>query len=216
MPKSRFKLVVFDFDGTLFDCLPHKIKLSLKLISEKTGLTPKEAEKIYYLNDFRVSHIIAGHLGLSEEERREVAKEYLRRKARALTNAKLFAEVETALRKMREAGLKLALVSLAHEGDAQKQLNKIKGFFDEVAFSDPLKKVYVKTPEFLSDVSERLNVAPGEAVFVGDAQQDIEIGKKAGFFTVAREGTLSRKKLEAAGADLIVKDLNELVEFLLK
>lgn len=216
MPKSsRFKLVIFDFDGTLFDSLPVKTRVATQLISEKIGCSPEEARKVY-LDEYRVVSAIDARLNLSERKRREVAREHLQRKAAALKNAKLFPGVESVLGRLKTAGFKLAIVSSAFSGDASRQLNKIRGFFDEIAFSDPVKRVYVKTPEFVEGLAKRLGAKRVETVFIGDTANDVKVSKKAGVFSVARQGTYSRQGLEAAGPDLIVKDLNEFAEFLLK
>jgi phosphoglycolate phosphatase len=58
-----------------------------------------------------------------------------------------------------------------------------------------------------------LGVSPGETVVVGDHPYDILSGKKAGAFAVGiLTGEPSIEDLKNAGADLVLKDLNDLLE----
>lgn len=70
-------------------------------------------------------------------------------------------------------------------------------------------------PEGLLLCLERLGIAAGEAVYVGDSPEDIAMARAAGVFAIGIPGAYpNRAALEAAGADRVVGTLRELTAIL--
>jgi phosphoglycolate phosphatase-like HAD superfamily hydrolase len=70
-------------------------------------------------------------------------------------------------------------------------------------------------PEVVLRCLDELELEPGEAVYVGDSQIDIEAGRAAGLRTVGvLTGASSRETLVAASAEYILESAPELLELL--
>ncbi len=69
-------------------------------------------------------------------------------------------------------------------------------------------------PDGLVACCAQLGVAPADAWMIGDGPQDILAGKAAGCFTVAVPGIAEKERVLAAGPDLVVASLLELVALL--
>ncbi|HKZ46324.1 MAG TPA: HAD-IA family hydrolase, partial [Thermodesulfobacteriota bacterium] len=67
-------------------------------------------------------------------------------------------------------------------------------------------------PDAIEIILRELNASPKETVFIGDSMIDIEAGKKAEVITIgAAYGFRGRQELKAAGADVIIEDIKELI-----
>lgn len=70
-------------------------------------------------------------------------------------------------------------------------------------------------PEPLRVCLERLNVAPDEAVYVGDSPEDVQMAKAAGVFAIAIPGPYPNgEALSAARPDLFATSLVDVLELL--
>ena len=71
-------------------------------------------------------------------------------------------------------------------------------------------------PEPLLVALERLGVAPGECVYVGDSPEDVAMAKAAGAFAIGIPGGFpNRAALTASAPDLLLPSLEAAVEALL-
>ena len=72
-------------------------------------------------------------------------------------------------------------------------------------------------PECLLLSCERLNCLPGQAIYIGDHNRDIEAGRRAGIYTIAAAYGYIEPNDNAHqwGADALVKDSAQLVDILL-
>ncbi len=79
---------------------------------------------------------------------------------------------------------------------------------DEVRFLKP-------DPEGLTKTIERLGLAPGEVLFIGDSRTDIRTAKKVGCpVAVAAQGENTRKEMEPLRPDHLLASLHPLIEIL--
>jgi phosphoglycolate phosphatase len=100
-------------------------------------------------------------------------------------HTRLYPEVETGLKAMREAGLKLACVTNKPHRFAVELLQQygLSGYFDVVLGGDSLPK---KKPDPLPMLTAcaQLQVAPEAAVAIGDSENDALAGRAAGMATL--------------------------------
>ena len=72
-------------------------------------------------------------------------------------------------------------------------------------------------PEGLLRALDRMGVAPGEAAYVGDSPEDVEMARAAGVFSVGIPGGFpNREALVASKPDLLTASLSEAVAALLR
>jgi phosphoglycolate phosphatase-like HAD superfamily hydrolase len=68
-------------------------------------------------------------------------------------------------------------------------------------------------PEGLETALRLMNRSREEACYIGDAPEDIEMGKRAGLLTVGvRSAYPTNWKLKGAGPDIYIESLTELLE----
>ena len=106
--------------------------------------------------------------------------------------AKPYPETTEVLQKLKDKGIKLAIVSNTHQGSVEEVLEKhdLKKYFDEVVLS--YKEGKLKQHGDLYGVAlEKLGVSKDEALVIGDSiETDIEGAKAAGVkgFLIDRRG----------------------------
>lgn len=114
-----------------------------------------------------------------------------------------------------EAGLLTAVVSSSRNAVASLQSAGIRDRFEVivdgvVAAGEGLPGK--PAPDTYLEAARRLGVEPGDAAVVEDAVSGVEAGRLGGFRTVIGIGTGDQvKRLQDAGADLVVTDLSTLL-----
>jgi len=114
------------------------------------------------------------------------------------------------IKKFKEKGLKLAVVSSSYENIVMLVLNNlnIKDYFDVIVTgSDNLKSK--PSPECFLEAAKRLNTAPEECLVIEDAEHGVEAAKSAGMKCV---GFVYPKGYDQdiSKADIIVDDFRKL------
>lgn len=131
-----------------------------------------------------------------------------------------FPNVDTSLARLRDAGLRLAVVTSKRRFSVERDLDSfpdLRGVFDafvtmeDTAEHKPLPAPLLKGLELLDDVS------PERAAYVGDAPFDVAAARAAGVMSVALSwGAFTAEALRAAGPDHLSEDLDSAVDFLLE
>ena len=120
------------------------------------------------------------------------------------------------LEQVRHQGFKTALVSASANAATVLRVTGLVEAFDARVDGEVLAAEGIAgkpSPDSFLEAARRLEVAPERAVVVEDARAGVEAGRSGGFglvVGVARHG--DAESLRAAGADLVVEDLGELVQ----
>ncbi len=200
--------VIFDWSGTLVDDLPAVWKATNFVLAQaqrgEMTLEQFRAEfclpfKNFY--DRHVPHIPLPQLevwfhGSFRESQDSVVP---------LPHARAFLEF------CRRRGLRAFVLSTVHENHFKVQA-KTTGFgeFIERAYVGVLDKRQV-----IHQILEENRLQPGETVFIGDMQHDIETARHGGVYSCAvLTGYNGLEQLRASRPDLIVEHLGELREIL--
>ena len=122
-----------------------------------------------------------------------------------------FPHLDDVLGQLAESGYRLAIITNSSQEIQQRKIDVmgIGPAFDYIAISET---VGVKKPaaEIFHHTLERLGVAPGEAVHVGDnPRSDIMGGKEAGLRTI---WTRSRRWPQGPGTDAVIEEIAQLPE----
>ncbi|WAJ44926.1 HAD family hydrolase [Mycobacterium sp. Aquia_216] len=120
------------------------------------------------------------------------------------------------LRRVANLGLQVVLASSAPE-DELEMLRKVLGCDDVIAAATSSRDVDTAKPEpgIVQVALDRAGVAPGDAVFVGDAVWDAHAAKAAGVPCIGvLSGGIADSELQAAGASPIFADPQDLLDHL--
>jgi phosphoglycolate phosphatase len=218
VPLNAIKAVIFDFDGTLavlnidFSLMREQIfdlvgrygigegaiqeKYLLEIIDEVYEMLwkkdPSGAETFY-----QESHDI-----LHEVEMKAAEK------------GRLIPGAEGTLRKLRENGIKVGIITRNCEDAVRKVFPDINDFCDVFVSRNSVKKVKPH-PDHLTYVMRSLKISGKEAVMVGDHMIDIQAGKRVGMKTIGvLTGRTKKEEFEKARADYVLRDASEVCELL--
>ena len=134
--------------------------------------------------------VILKHLGITRSVRR--LAEEIDRQWFNFSKIYLYPEVKDSLRRLKQIGLKLGVVTGGYELDIEQILPRagLEEFFDVCVGADTTGK-RKPSPEAFKHALKQLEVKPEEAIFVGDSlEQDYFGAQKVGMkaFLIQREG----------------------------
>ena len=213
MNKAPIDLMLFDFDGTLFDSIPSAVSAVQMMLAE-LNYPPKTAEEINRHVGFGEVPLISGSIGTDEPERVKTAMAtYLRHlKGHTIHHISLFPHVKEMLEHFSPKP-KFILSNKSDElmGIILKN-NDLAKYFEKVMGGDtsPCLK---PDPCVINDLLAKKKIDPKRALLVGDMVVDIQTGKNAGIITCGvTYGFDGKEKLQAAKPDYLIDDILKLTE----
>lgn len=209
MDVKNLKAVLFDLDGTLINS--HEIdKLTfIELLKEELGLDVTEKDFGHYTGT-PVPKILMHFT--SEEKAYALTDAWVKHKLNFKGEMDLYPGVLDMLQKLKEAGLKLAIISSQLYEERVKIYSRfdLEKYFDSWITSDQTEHSKPH-PEPVLKTLERLGVAPQEAIMVGDTFNDMEAGRRAGtFIGAALWGFGDKEQIYSYHPDLIFNQVSEL------
>jgi phosphoglycolate phosphatase len=205
-------LIIFDFDGTLGDTRAN-IVLTMRQTLERLGYAQPDEDTIAATIGVPLEKGFEQMLpGISPDDVALCARTYreIFETNRKVLVPKLFPHVKETLEALKKAGLVLTVASsrsskslneFLREMDIAPYISYVLGA-DNVTHAKPHPEPVLKT---MAEMGFRAE----ETLVVGDMPVDILMGKGAGARTCAvTYGNATREELAAAGADVIIDDLN--------
>lgn len=212
------KVIIFDFDGTLCDTRSNIIiafratmeHLGLEMRDEETcgatiGLTLRDGFKSMYpeFDDAKIDYCVETYRQIFAERRKELMPD-------------LFPGVKETLEALRKRGYRMTIATsrltdslmlfMRHHG--------IDHYFEYAVGSDSVTH-HKPHPEPALKTLRELNIAPSEAIMVGDMPVDIAMAHNAGIRAIGVDyGNATREELEAAEADWIVDSITKILEII--
>ena len=212
------KVIIFDFDGTLCDTRSNIIiafratmeHLGLEVRDEETcgatiGLTLCDGFKTMYpdFDDAKIDYCVETYRQIFAERRKELMPD-------------LFPGVKETLEALRKRGYRMTIATsrltdslmlfMRHHG--------IDHYFEYAVGSDSVTH-HKPHPEPALKTLLELNIAPSEAIMVGDMPVDIAMAHNAGIRAIGVDyGNATREELEAAEADWIVDSITKILEII--
>jgi phosphoglycolate phosphatase len=212
------KAVVFDLDGTLIHSAPdlHAALNRLMAMEERRSL--EISEVIRMIGDgvpklvergYRATGELPGRAELDEMTRRFVAD--YENHATDLTT--LFPNVAETLKVLTENQVPMGICTNKPQAASLKVLNHfgLSSFFQAVVGGDQLPGVRKPNPRHLMAALDILNVAPKDAVMIGDSPNDIDVAINAGVTSVAVSFGYRRVPVIEMGATHIIDDFADLI-----
>lgn len=217
---GHFRAVLFDLDGTLVDTAPDMVAV-LQDLQRDHG----QAAISYDVARMSVSN---GALGLiriafpdaDEEQRSDLHQQYLQRyTANVCRRSAVFPGLEALLDRLDAASRPWGIVTNKPARMTDPLLNKL-GLAHRCAciVSGDTLKQRKPHPAPLLHACDLAGFDPKSTVYVGDAERDVEAGRRAGMATIAVSYgyVMADDDPESWGADRIAADTTELLQMILE
>ena len=214
------KAVIFDLDGTItrFNLDYKRVRAEVRRFLAERGL-PHSA---FSLNEsvfdmLRKAEIYMRNSGRSEEEIRRLRGEVFtlvdQYELDAARQTSLLPGARSALKAIRDMGLKMAILTVSGEKPTNHILEslRIRNFFDVVVTRESTPAVK-PNPIHLKTALKLLEVKPSEAVMVGDSERDMKCAREVGVRAIGvLTGISNSEELMRAGADCLATSFTDLV-----
>lgn len=215
-----YKNIIFDLDGTILNTL-EDLAAATNWVCAQHGWPAHEVEEYkYFVGNGApklLSRVVPDGVELTDALHRQLLEEFTRRyNAHKEDKTTVYAGMPQALKRLKEAGITLAVLSNKPHGAAYPVVERYyPGIFDAV--QGALDGLPVKPdPTLLHRLMGELGATEADTLFVGDSNVDIRTAKNGGLTGCGvLWGFRTRAELEAEGADFIAGTPEKLVELIL-
>jgi phosphoglycolate phosphatase len=204
---TRYRLAIFDFDGTLADSLPW-FRASFQDMITRFDLAPVRDDEVEGLRGMSAREIMA-RLNVSMWQLPAIVSDMRKRKLAAAGEISLFAGIPAMLTDLKRQGIKTAIVSSDSEVSVRQVLGPAARLITRF---DCGAAMFGKHWKF-QRVARKLGVKPSETICVGDEIRDIEAAKAAGMDSGAVAwGYALPSALQAAGPTHLFYSVEEMTQ----
>lgn len=203
------KCLLFDWDGTLADSAHLGLAAFQKTFADLGVAFPETIYEATYSPNWYSTYEA---LGLPKEEWQKADELWIQHYGEQ--TAELIEGAAETLLDLHLKGYRLAVVSSGSESRICREIetSPLREVFEAVVCNEHIvnKKPH---PEGLEMALERLHSAANESAYVGDAPEDIEMGKRAGVLTIGvRSSYPSSARLLNASPDIYLESVVELTK----
>ncbi len=210
----KYKLVVFDLDGTLIDAYA-AIAVGINQMLQSLDYPQQKSEVIKRSVGWGVEKLI--HPFVKERDCSKAIEIYLKSQETLLPKmAKLLPGAKEVLKELKEKGCQLAVASNRPFSFSEPLLKKLKiaRYFSLVLCADQINS-YKPNPKILHSIMKKLNIPPEETLYVGDMALDAETGKNASVRTIiVLTGSSTREEVIAVKPFKIIDQISEILSFI--
>lgn len=214
-----FKLVIFDFDGTLADtrkliviCKQETMsEMGIRVLSEEEcastiGLSAATGFKQSYpdMSEEMIDKCVALYRAKFEEKKLEIPPE-------------LFPGVAETLEALKEKGIVCTIASARNSKSLKGFLSimDIEKYFPYTLGGDDTE-LLKPHPEPVLKTLKELGIPAEDTLVVGDMPYDVLMGKNAGTYACGvTYGNSSREELVRSGADYVVDNIQDILNYCL-
>ena len=181
----QFDLIVFDWDGTLFDSTA-LITRCIQAACADLGLTvPTDTQASYVIGMGLVEALQHAAPQLPRERYRELAQRYRMHYLGRQHEIVFFDGTLAMLQSLRERGHRLAVATGKSRQGLDEVLNTsaLRGLFDATRTAD--ETASKPDPKMLYELMAQLQVVPERTLMIGDTTHDLQLAVNAGCASVA-------------------------------
>ena len=204
---TRYRLAIFDFDGTLADSLPW-FRASFQETIARFDLAPVSCEEFEGMRGLSAREIMA-RLKVSMWQLPAIVSDMRKRKLAAASETPLFAGIPAMLTDLQRLGIKTAIVSSDSEASVRQVLGPTASLITRF---DCGAAVFGKHWKFRR-VARKLGAKPSETICIGDEIRDIEAANATGMDSGAVAwGYALPTALQAAGPTHFFNSIEEITQ----
>ncbi|MCB5160332.1 HAD family hydrolase [Marinomonas algarum] len=210
------KLVIFDWDGTLFDSIDNICDCMLKAghLAGAPERSKEDIKNIIGLSLDKAISVVWSELTLSEQK--IIVEHYKKIYVAADQKAPIaYVGVLDVLAQLHEKSIKMAVATgKTRKGlDRAFSLTQTKHYFQASRCAD--EALSKPNPLMLKQLLEELNIKPEDAVMIGDTEYDLNMANNAGIPSVGvTYGAHSKSRLEACQPLALIDCFTELPQIL--
>jgi phosphoglycolate phosphatase len=184
-PSRRFDLIVFDWDGTLFDSTGLIVRCIQAACADVGTDVPSDRDASYVIGLGLADALRHAAPALPRERYRELADRYRRHYMASQHDLVLFEGTLAMLQglKARDHWLGVATGKTRRGLDEALQSAELRGLFDATRTAD--ETAGKPDPLMLLELMRELGSSPERTLMVGDTTHDLQLAKNAGCPSVA-------------------------------
>ncbi|MCV2402812.1 HAD-IA family hydrolase [Marinomonas sp. C2222] len=210
------KLVIFDWDGTLFDSID-KICQSMLHAGELSNAPKREKDDIKNIIGLSLDKAVSTVWPeLSNEAQEEIIEHYKKLYvARDQVPPEAYANVITTLDSLKSKGIIMAVAT----GKTRRGLERVldltdtRNYFQSSRCAD--ETLSKPDPLMLNELLSELAISPEDVVMVGDTEYDLNMAHNAGIRSVGvTYGAHESYRLEACRPYALINNFDELIDVL--
>lgn len=165
----NYRLIIFDFDGTLADSFPYFLK-TLNVLAEIYHFKKIEPDKVENLRGMTVRQMMK-IAGMPAWKMPVVANTFIKMMARDIDQIHLFGGISDLLQQLSAQGVELAIVSSNSEENIRRVLGTANASL--IRYYGCGTSVFGKQSKFRK-VMKKSGFLPAEILCIGDEVRDIE------------------------------------------
>ena len=171
----RYRLAIFDFDGTLADSFPFFISV-FNRIADEHGFRRIEHAHVERLRHFGTREMMR-HVGMPAWKLPLAAASFKTLMRENADQVRLFPQVDHALRELARGNVELTIVSSNAEDNVRQVLGpELAPLISQYECG---MSIFGKTAR-IRKVLKRAATAPGAALYIGDQTTDADAARRAG------------------------------------
>lgn len=213
----KYKLVIFDLDGTILDTL-EDLALTMNHVLKLHGMPERTDDEIRLFTGNGIRNLIENSAADGTDSKiidRMFDDFNTYYKEHCYDHTGPYEGISECMDRLKNDGCMIAVVS--NKADYAVQALCDRFFPGEFDFAVGEKEGVRRKPcpDSVLHVLEKLSVEKGQSVYIGDSEVDIKTAANAGIDEIAVTwGFRDRDYLRECGADVIAEDTEELYELL--